>query len=552
MKPAQQYLIAILSRIGFAFILVISLFAFTPGKVSASWIYDRDQPKITVTLNCNDGGTHTPATYDPANPGAWNPDLGVCNDDTAQFTITCTDVPGAPSGSGCQTLVTNSSKDNNNVDHTATGTQGTQTLSYTTTGNISASSTKNDSPPYTAYVTKAIATDWAGNISSIPSSAYFVFRSCSISLSPTPDTHIKEGESGVAIANVNSGTVDRIDFSLSGNNGNASINPTSDSTATYQTTITGITRTGTPSSVYLNANGYINNRLRCTASPATNIIVDAVSPWWQVSDNDLYANGNLTSNIPTSCTGSCSNKFDMETTAISGITTGGYPGIPNYNSGTAPNFTPNGVISSTLWIANSSYTGRTYDYSWFLNQTGIPADQIISDTSAARLPSGTADNSTNANTGLNTGLSFGGALYRYSPGNLIITQDINVGTNKVVLFVNGDVTINGKINLTRGQGFFAIISNGNINVAGSVTNGANAALEGFYLAQNSFNTGTSNNRLVVRGSVATINGGVQLRRDLLTTNTTTPAEVFQYAPDLVGTMPYQLMRQGITWQEINP
>jgi hypothetical protein len=67
-----------------------------------------------------------------------------------------------------------------------------------------------------------------------------------------------------------------------------------------------------------------------------------------------------------------------------------------------------------------------------------------------------------------------------------------------------------------------------------------------------FYTGTGNKQLHVKGSVADW-GGVSLQRDLgAADNATTPAEVFEYDPNLFSPYPRKLSRYKMRWKEVTP
>jgi len=131
------------------------------------------------------------------------------------------------------------------------------------------------------------------------------------------------------------------------------------------------------------------------------------------------------------------------------------------------------------------------------------------------------------------------------------------------LIVKGaDTYLTGKINLTKGSGFFMLIAGvnsggtkGNIIVDSGVGGGAGANLEGIYVADGQFSTGTTgtetDSQLWIRGSVVSY-GGFNLQRHLGNSNNTTAAELFEYAPDLELLYPSKLGARSINWQEVAP
>lgn len=543
----------------FAFLLCSMFFVLFTSRSHAAWTYDKDRPALFATVDCDsDGFIDLDSRY--PEPGAPTGSFGTCSSADADLYLNCYDSPST-GGSGCkyityQTSISNGIQTGGEfvigsgvvtppgtfVGVSVSDTQGTarsakkhltapaQTPSVTIEDDGSDNCTWN---PPSAPQNYTCAIDWAGNKIHWVGDATFNFATCEITATSFQAT---EGSTGTQIGVASySGNLNKFSYTATSLDPSIlRIDSTSGSYPNYISSVTALAR-GTTT---IHLSGRVNNNEAC--SKDVPVIIDEAGPWWQVTDSDVYSSGNIISSIPTSCTGSCSNKFDIDGP-------GGYPGVPVHASGT-PTWGQNGVISSKLWLANTTYTGKTYNYDWFLYQTAVPTDKIISE--AASVITGSSVN----NADLNTGYLYGGALYRFKNGDLAIDEDINIGSNKVVLFVNGAVAINKKINLTKGEGFFAIIASGNINVNQTVTNGANPALEGYFLTNGVFSTGestTSNNQLIVRGSVAGL-AGVTLARDLGTPNTTAPAEHFIYAPDLAFTMPYALMDHHINWNEINP
>jgi hypothetical protein len=263
-----------------------------------------------------------------------------------------------------------------------------------------------------------------------------------------------------------------------------------------------------------------------------------------VKDADVITNGDLISSVISG------QFFD-----IAGA--GGYPGVPSYGD-TAT--IPAGRTSPTGWIAKSNYSSsKIFNPAYFINAipsdiTGLPNITTDTDVTDSDLSSG--------------GVSYGGYFwYEYdgdqnSNAPLNITENVTLGTRKVILIVkNADLNIGGKINLADGQGFFLAVvdkknwtTGGNINVD-AVVGGATPSLEGVYITDKKFQTGTggaqSDTQLRVRGIIAAF-GGVNLQRDLGTTNSTTPGEYFEFAPDQELLFPIDLAYRVMNWREVAP
>jgi len=235
---------------------------------------------------------------------------------------------------------------------------------------------------------------------------------------------------------------------------------------------------------------------------------------------------------------------------------GGYPGIPAYKDTT--NLT-SANVSEEGWLAHSGYNPtKIYNSAYFIN--AIPADLVPTLITDNPLP----DNYFASHTG--TTDSGGNEWFEFDPSigspNYTI-QSEGLGSKKVILFArNGDVNLTGPITLTKGQGSFLLITTGNIIVdptvgsdPASVTEASPANLEGIFVSDGQFRTGTtgtsSDLQLRVRGSIAAY-GGASLQRNLGTYNPDAPAEFFEFAPDLALQFPSILGVRNMNWQEVAP
>lgn len=150
----------------------------------------------------------------------------------------------------------------------------------------------------------------------------------------------------------------------------------------------------------------------------------------------------------------------------------------------------------------------------------------------------------------------------YAAGNLTVDgADWTVpGGQTIVFLVNGNLTIRNDVTIT-GTGFVAFVVKGDITVdpcVGGLYSSTTPALEGIYMTSptGTFHSGASscagNEHLVVHGSV--IAGHVDLGRDLaaIRQNNTTSAELFDYDPQLLVTMPDAMKDLSVTWEEVAP
>ena len=318
-----------------------------------------------------------------------------------------------------------------------------------------------------------------------------------------------------------------------------SLNPTTDASYFYQTQVTGVTANSNAQpghNVQTKITATVNN-LSCTNS--INVAVSPPGPWWQTKDADVAANGDITSGVPSN------NFFNLNGT-------GEFPGVVSY-SGNAT-FSP-GSVATPAWQANTAIdTSKVYNSAFFANQ--IPSDTVINTIS---------DNSVDGTYFTTNGAISSDGYYWYKyDGSVsglpfVIASDASLGDRKVVLLVdNADLDIVGNINLNKGIGFFMTVvgadstgNGGNILVDPAVGGGAAPNLEGIYIADGQVSTGQAATELWVRGSV-TGYGGVALDRDLGVADGTTPAELFEYAPDQVMLFPKELGVRKISWKEVAP
>lgn len=277
--------------------------------------------------------------------------------------------------------------------------------------------------------------------------------------------------------------------------------------------------------------------------------------WFQVKDADLQATGSLVSRVPSSCkTPKCTPSFDLSGS-------GGFPGIPAYTG--ASSF-GSGTVSSTGWLAKSGYSGRQYNYNYFKGQVAASKFKDLNDGSVG---TATPDGLKLTNNDLVSLAGDSEANFAKYDGKVVIDQNTNLEGKKLVLFVGGNLEIKGRINLKAGEGFFAAIVGGSINVDPAVIsqNPNQYGLEGIFLADGAIHTGTNNpvplsgtpdGQLYIRGVIAGWQG-VILERDLDPlrengANNDKPAETIEYAPDLILNLPKELQRQGSVWREIAP
>lgn len=337
-------------------------------------------------------------------------------------------------------------------------------------------------------------------------------------------------DTGLGLATVPAGYTlsDPVNFTISGGSGIASLtSPDSPVGEPYQTLVTAL---GVGTTEYMVS--AIDN-FGVPVSAVNNIIVNNPQAWCQAKEGDVvaagvadFSGGNVICNIPASC--SLSPQCLMIT----------------YDSGPAPAgivVAKGSVSSSYSHVVNDDYQGSVYNYDYFDKKTTAvtfnapPA--VVNSANLIALPT-----------------SADGYKWVKVVGQLSIDNDIDLGQNRLVLFVDGDLNINGKINVQDGKGFFMAVVNGDIIVSPAVGGAQETPiplpdLEGLYFADRAFVTGAGDIQLHTRGSVAARD--FELERNL-TDNSTIPAELFEFGPDQVIQIPAVLSRKQIIWREVAP
>jgi hypothetical protein len=278
--------------------------------------------------------------------------------------------------------------------------------------------------------------------------------------------------------------------------------------------------------------------LRCSDS-TSNFQVTNPGAWWQVEDSDVtVVNGDIISPIPGTCSlPVCNPVFDIEGP-------GGFPGVPmfsgnsDFSSGVGP-----GVVSTAGWLADARYISLTnYSYAFFFRL--VPGDAIRSSIATATITPNYLKNQ--------GAISPDGYKWYFRTGDLTLQGEPTIEGDKIILFVDGDLTIDGIIDLSKGSGFFMAISSGTITVNPGVSHptASEPELEGLFVADQDFITATGSDPLTIRGMV-TAYGSVILNRNL-TDNSQNPAELFNYAPDLLFNYPPSLTLKRTRWKEVTP
>lgn len=367
--------------------------------------------------------------------------------------------------------------------------------------------------------------------------------SCRVSLPSTISLYVNQTKQVLPLIEQQNGTVDEVTFSLEPL-GYAYVCQSQrercvsesysykDTSPVLSSNITGISNGSLSLSVSAKM---VDEGVVC--EPGTTLVqVFSPDPWLQVSRGNVLVNGDVNVQIPSGCalSSSCAPYFIKKKLNSLGIAfLSGY-----YNS--------NVNISEAGWLAEGLKNFDFVDFSFFESQVrSLYRINIFS------------SNITEADL-IDSGVEKDGYYYYFYEGtnNLNIADDISLGSRKVVLFVkDASVFINGNVTLNDGSGFFMIVTNKDIYVSPDVYSGIEnvPALEGIFVADGKFISQSaednSDRQLFIRGTV--LASQFLLQRSLKD-NSSSPSELFEFAPDLYMNYPVYLSRKPLVWKEVTP
>jgi hypothetical protein len=274
--------------------------------------------------------------------------------------------------------------------------------------------------------------------------------------------------------------------------------------------------------------------------------------WWQANNADVTAYGSMESIVPTGLS------------MIEGVD----PGVATF--GQAPEYLDygDGSLSSRDWLASDALSTDVYNYSKF--ESMLPHDFWTSGVwNPVILDEGNLNNPA-------VGRNYRNYRWIQHTGPLSLTHDgdgvIDLGNNKVILFVDGDLSIDGNIVFNEGSGFFnegsgffMVIVSGDIEVnkylgtnfvatsapiAGPHLMGVYASTGAFITASQWWEDSVEDVQLLIRGSVTA--GNFVLQRDMQAANDTDPVEIIDYAPGMLFMVPSTLSNVDTRWKEVAP
>lgn len=259
--------------------------------------------------------------------------------------------------------------------------------------------------------------------------------------------------------------------------------------------------------------------------------------YFQAINADVVAKGNIISFLP-------ENEYLL---LKKGNTSNDTPGIAFYGNRLRLG---SGTVSSTNWQANTdvSLNYSNYRYSYFSSK--VPSEVRTRWEEERKVLNGTLIPITRSLSDLISQDEYilkSNYYWTKVVGNLEINESLNF-SSKMIILVDGNVTIKGNITLTN-SGFLMIIASGNVSIDPEVRE-----VSGIILADNTFYSGTKGTRqdsqLLFKGTVFA--NKISLQRSLPTTNPPQPAELFEYNPSYVLDTPYYFWVRKKKWREVNP
>ena len=359
---------------------------------------------------------------------------------------------------------------------------------------------------------------------------------CSLNLDPST-LNLASGENGKinALLTIQNGDLSDVQSSpcSSSNVGIASVSPLNPTYSPNPATLTVTGNGSTGQSAVITCTVQLNSGGACSGSTTVNIQAPA---WYQTREGDVHAEGNLSSRIRATAT---APYFSLEAA-------GGFPGVVSYG-GSYANFGSGWVAreASERWLAQSSFGSPAlmtsyFDYFYQLLDRPTASGLAGPGITSANLPGGS-----------------GGVIYFNH--DVLTSGAWNIGDKKIVVLVDGNFLIQDAINVGA-NGSLIVVSSKDMGVNQSI----NPSIRGIFITDEAFVSGAyysvggtftrapgSNLRLIINGTVVS-RGNIELNRDLLGTNATTPAESFLYDAGLFINSYPGLWQERFTWEEIAP
>jgi hypothetical protein len=283
-----------------------------------------------------------------------------------------------------------------------------------------------------------------------------------------------------------------------------------------------------------------------------NFGLSSSNAWFQVSGSDLRNDRGITNMISAPASSICGN-----VTIRDGIN--GIPGIIFTGSGTTD--FGEGKASSKNWIvsgANTSYAGTRL----------LTAHDAVLETLErnAVTPTSLSTYCSPANCTLTDAIPSG--AYRVQNADLTLAAS-TLTTKRVVIIVDGDLTLNGTIQVAPGA-YLMFVVKGDITIAPSVGTATYTcagsgttqlqgvfSTDGNFMLQGGSTCPTPDQQLNLAGTIITnaarqTSGTLVNNRTLCSTNNQFPSFTISPRFDFSLNIPNYLRRPSLTWQEVAP
>jgi hypothetical protein len=237
--------------------------------------------------------------------------------------------------------------------------------------------------------------------------------------------------------------------------------------------------------------------------------------WWQVTGGSVYGAGGVRSYIPPS---TVTNPVPQQLILADG-NDNGRTGLLAYGEKNSDElgYNPNARVSSSLWEIQSLYQGLRYDYNYYNTRMSLFASTTWDGGEISYNDKGV-----------------GFQIFKHT-GDVTVTGLSLTGTQKVILLVNGNVTVSGDL-ITPNGAFLAIIAKGDITFTPDMSKA-----QGWFVAERisvpcrdaaePYETcDRDDTRFLGEGSFVGWTN-IYLRRDRGLTNNAESSEQFIYRPD---------------------
>lgn len=277
--------------------------------------------------------------------------------------------------------------------------------------------------------------------------------------------------------------------------------------------------------------------------------------WWKAEGGDVVTNSSIRSCIPS--TVAAPENILLDASVTSSPYTGVAAGMLNYSDTQTPALCTGNISVNDYNINTIQNNSR--DFNYYFDK--LPTDFFVGSNIDFKIEAVDLDGDPTT-----CSKSFDGFCWYLYDGDefggqeAVISEDINLGNGKIIVFVkNANLRFDSRINFSDGLGFALVLTDSDMIISPSLgevasADPSNQTLEGIYIANNfiteSLGANISDSQFTLRGILYSQN--VALNRDLLTQNSTLPAEYFTYDPGMIFMVPDGLKDKNTFFREVAP